>query len=66
MMLEIRKLIKEAWITEGASCGFENLWNKWLYRNYPQLKEKHIEFPSDVLMRELYKGKEYKTSLWFF
>jgi hypothetical protein len=62
LMLEIKKLVGEAWYNEGARCGFESLWEKWLYRNYPQLKEQFKHIPSDVPMGECFhKGREYKT-----
>jgi hypothetical protein len=62
LMLEIKKLVGEAWYNEGARCGFESLWEKWFFRNYPQLKEQFKHIPTDVPMGECFhKGKEYKT-----
>ena len=62
MMLEIKKLVGEAWYNEGARCGFESLWEKWLYRNYPELEAKHKRYPSGrSWCEELYGGKDFKT-----
>jgi len=65
MMGEIKKLIGETWHKEGASCGFESLWEKWLFRNYPELKAefRHI---SETEKFEFYKDKNYKSNPCIF
>ena len=62
LMLEIKKLIGESWSKMGARCGFESLWEKWLFSNYPELETKFKHYPSGMgWCEEFYGGKDFKT-----